>query len=64
MTRLVLVAAVFVLAACSTREQPADTARVDTAPALAPAPTDTSADTTKRDTTKADTTKAGTKKTP
>ena len=63
MTRLALVAVAFVLAACRTKEQPADTARTDTAPAMAPAPADT-ADTTKMDTTKMDTTKMGTKKRP
>lgn len=61
MKRLALVAAVVLVAACSTQEKPADT----TAPAMAPAPA-MSADTTMAhdsamaamDTTKKDTTKA------
>ena len=63
MIRLALVAAVFTLAACATKEQPADTAATDTsAPAMAPAPSDTGMmDSTKGDTTKRDTT---TKKVP
>ena len=56
MTRLALVAAAFMLVACSTREQAADTMMDTSAPAMAPAPSDT-ADTTKTDTTKMDTTK-------
>ena len=44
MKRLVLAAAVLVVAACKTEEKPADTMKTDTAaPAMAPAPTDSAA---------------------
>ena len=64
MKRLALVAAVLVLAACTTED---NTPANDTAaPAMAPAPADTGmkADSAAMDTTKADTSKSDTTKTP